>query len=120
MVYDDALGRRVRQALVGRTDVVEKTMFGGITFMVAGNMCCGVNRNDLIIRLDGNKRAEDLESQHVRAWDFMKRPMSGMFAITAAGCADQNSVDHWINLALKHALSLPPRTTGAAKKRPRR
>jgi hypothetical protein len=47
MAYDDALASRVRQALGGRTDVVEKAMFGGLAFMIAGNMCCGVNRNDL-------------------------------------------------------------------------
>jgi TfoX/Sxy family transcriptional regulator of competence genes len=97
MAYDDALAARVRQALSGRADVVEKPMFGGVTFMVAGNMCCGVNRNDLIIRLDGDTTPEDLKSPHVRAWDFMKRPMRGMFAIGAAGCAIQGAVDRWID-----------------------
>ena len=100
----------------GRRDVVEKAMFGGVTFMVAGNMCCGVHRNDLIIRLKGHTAAEDLRSPHVRAWDFMKRPMPGMFAVDGAGCADQKSVDSWIKLALEHALSLPPRITRIAKK----
>jgi hypothetical protein len=43
MAYDDSLAARVRRALGGRRDVVEKRMFGGLTFMVAGNMCCGVH-----------------------------------------------------------------------------
>ncbi len=115
MAYDDALAARVRQALSSRADVVEKAMFGGLTFMVAGNMCCGVNRNDLIIRVDGDTRAEELESPHVREWDFMKRPMRGMFAVAAAGCANQKTVDHWVDLALKRALSLPPKMTRSAK-----
>jgi TfoX/Sxy family transcriptional regulator of competence genes len=121
MAYDDALAARVRHALAGRTDVVEKAMFGGVTFMVAGNMCCGVNRNDLIIRLAGDTTPEDLKSPHARAWDFMKGPMRGMFAIAAAGCPNQAAVDRWIELALKHALSLPPKITATSKKsRPRR
>ena len=52
MAYDDVIAARVRSALADRNDVIEKAMFGGITFMVSGNMCCGVNRSDLIIRLN--------------------------------------------------------------------
>jgi len=116
MAYDEKLAARVRQALGGRADVVEKAMFGGLTFMVAGNMCCGVNRSDLIIRLDRHITVKDLESGHVRAWDFMTRPMPGMFAVDAAGCPNQRSVDKWVELALKHALSLPSK----AARRPKR
>ncbi len=117
MAYDEALAARVRAALARRTDVVEKPMFGGLTFMVAGNMCCGVHRNELVLRLDAGTRPEDLNSPHVRAWDFMKRPMRGIFAVSPAGCASQETVGHWVELALKHALSLPPKTAGPAKRR---
>jgi TfoX/Sxy family transcriptional regulator of competence genes len=119
MAYDDTLAARVRQALGGRRDVVEKAMFGGVSFMVAGNMCCGVYRNDLILRLDRDTTAEELQSPQVRPWDFMKGPMPGMFAVGAAGCANQKSVEHWIALALRHALSLPAKITRTPKK-PRR
>jgi TfoX/Sxy family transcriptional regulator of competence genes len=117
MAYDDLLAARVRYALSDRHDVVEKPMFGGLTFMVAGNMCCGVNRNDLIIRLDAETALEDLHSPHVREWDLMKRPMRGIFAVTTAGCASQETVDHWVKLALKHALSLAPKAMRAARTR---
>jgi TfoX/Sxy family transcriptional regulator of competence genes len=117
MAYDDQLAARVRRALSDRHDVVEKPMFGGLTFMVAGNMCCGVNRDDLILRLDSKTALEDLDSPHVRLWDFMKRPMPGMFAVTAAGCASQKTVDRWVKLALAHALSIPPKAIRAAKTR---
>ena len=115
MAYDESLAARVRQSLAGRLDLEEKTMFGGLTFMVAGNMCCGVNRDDLIIRLDAGTALEDLHSPHVRAWDFMKRPMRGTFAVSAAGSATQKTVDLWVELALRHALSLPPKPTPGAK-----
>jgi hypothetical protein len=68
MPYDQLLAERVRRALEGRTDMVEKAMFGGLAFMVSGNMCCGVNRDDLIIRLDTRTTAEQLDSPHVRPW----------------------------------------------------
>jgi TfoX/Sxy family transcriptional regulator of competence genes len=109
MAYDQLLAARVRRALANRADMVEKRMFGGVAFMVAGNMCCGVNRDDLIVRLDGKTAIEDLASPHVRAWDFMKRPMKGMFAVSAAGCASQKAVDEWVAIALTHALTLPPK-----------
>ena len=120
MAYDESLAARVRQSLAGRPDVEEKPMFGGLTFMVAGNMCCGVNRDDLIIRLDAGTAVEDLHSPQVRAWDFMKRPMRGIFAVSPPGCATQKTVDRWVELALRHALSLPPKPkSGAKPRRPR-
>jgi TfoX/Sxy family transcriptional regulator of competence genes len=115
MAYDDLLAARVQRALSDRHDVVEKPMFGGLTFMVAGNMCCGVNRDDLIIRLDAKTALEDLNSPHVRLWDFMKRPMPGMFAVNPAGCANQKTVDHWVKLAIARALSIPPKAIRTAK-----
>jgi TfoX/Sxy family transcriptional regulator of competence genes len=116
MAYDDTLAARVRRALSRRADIAEKSMFGGIAFMVAGNMCCGVNRNDLVIRLPRQTAAEDLGSPHVRAWDLMKRPMPGMFAVASDGCVNQKLVDGWVKLALEYARSLPPRSARAAKK----
>jgi hypothetical protein len=117
MAYDELLAGRIRGRLADRTDVVENAMFGGVTFMVAGNMCCGVNRDDLIIHLDAGTALEQLNSPLVRLWDFMKRPMPGMFAVSPAGCASQEMVDHWVSLALTHALSLPPKVKRAAKTR---
>jgi TfoX/Sxy family transcriptional regulator of competence genes len=52
VAYDEKLAARVRTLLTDRTDVSERKMFGGLTFMVAGHMCCGVNGDELIIRLD--------------------------------------------------------------------
>jgi TfoX/Sxy family transcriptional regulator of competence genes len=120
VAYDESLAARVRQSLATRADVDEKLMFGGLTFMVAGNMCCGVNRNDLIIRVDPKTAVEDLHNPQVRAWDFMKRPMRGIFAVNAAGCATQKRVDSWVELALRHALSLPPKSGRGTKPRRRR
>lgn len=113
MAYDESLAARVRRTLADRTDVSEKRMFGGVTFMIAGNMCCGVNRNDLIIRLKPQTAVKDLHSPDVRPWDFMKRPMPGIFAVSPRGCASQAAVDRWVRIALENAVSLPPKSRGA-------
>ncbi len=107
MAYDDSLAARVLRALGDRADVVEERMFGGLTLMVAGNMCCGVNLDKLILRLDAKTAVKHLDSPHVRAWDFMKRPMKGMFAVSPSGCASQKAVDRWVGMAVRHALTLP-------------
>jgi TfoX-like protein len=52
VAYNEELAERVREALADRTDVEEKKMFGGLSFMVAGQMCCGVLKNDLIVRIE--------------------------------------------------------------------
>lgn len=117
MPYSPQIAERIRRTLAGRTDVVEKTMFGGITFMVAGNMCCGVHGDDLILRLDPATPLEELRNPHARVWDFMKRPMPGMFAVSAKGCARQDGVDRLVTTALQRALSLPAK--GPKKTRPR-
>lgn len=118
MAYDQILAGKVRCALEDRKDVVEKAMFGGLTFMVSGNMCCGVHRDDLILRLDARTTVEELNNPHARPWDFMpSRPMPGMFAISAPGIPDQSAIDMWVALAVKHATSLPVKVKGA-KARP--
>ena len=61
MSYDEALAARVRQILASRTDVEEKKMFGGLTFMLGGHMCCGVAGGELVLRLGKAGALEALE-----------------------------------------------------------
>jgi TfoX/Sxy family transcriptional regulator of competence genes len=107
MAFDASLAARVRKALAGRTDVVEKSMFGGLTFMVAGKMCCGVLKDELMVRLSPAAALAELKSRHARVCDFTRRPMPGFFIVGAQGCRDQRSVAGCVRLALKYVLSLP-------------
>lgn len=70
MAFDEFLGGRVRTALSDRDDVVEKRMFGGLAFMVGGNMCVGIIGNDLMVRVGPEGDAEALARPHVRPMDF--------------------------------------------------
>ena len=107
MAYDQALAARVRKELGSRSDVVEKPMFGGLTFMVAGKMCCGVTKDELMIRLSPAASLAELDSPHARVCDFTRRPMPGFFIVGSQGCRDQRSVGVCVRLALDYVLSLP-------------
>jgi hypothetical protein len=93
--------------LHSRTDVVEKPMFGGLTFMVNGKMCCGVIKDELMIRLSPATTLTELASPHARVCDFTRRPMAGFFIVGSQGCRDERSVGRGVRRALDYVLSLP-------------
>ncbi len=66
MAYDQSLAARVRRALTTAGNVAEKSMFGGLTFMVAGNMCCGIIKDELMIRLGPETTLRTLNSPAIR------------------------------------------------------
>jgi TfoX/Sxy family transcriptional regulator of competence genes len=75
MAVDQKLAARVRKLLADRSDLTERRMFGGLTFMVRGHMCCGVQGNELILRLGPDGAGEALASAH--APDAFHRPPTG-------------------------------------------
>src|SRR6266571_9345667 len=75
VAYNEELAGRVRASLADRTDVEEKKMFGGLSFMVAGQMCCGVLKNDLIVRIEPTEFDKLVALPRVRPFDFTGRPM---------------------------------------------
>lgn len=108
MAYDERLAGRVRALLADREDVSERRMFGGLTFMVGGHMCCGVNGDELIVRLDPAHETEALARPHARPMDFTGRPMRGFVTVRSEGLEGRR-LDRWVKEALARADSLPPR-----------
>lgn len=109
MPFDEHLASRVRSYLEARTDLGERKMFGGLCFLVRGNMCCGLVRGDLMLRL-GNEGAEvALGEPGVRAMDFTGRPMKSMVYVGGDVIADDAVLEGWLDRALAFALSLPPK-----------
>jgi len=106
MGYDEQLAARVRALLSDRADVSERKMFGGLTFMVGGNMCCGVNKDELIVRLDPEREDEALSRPHARAMDFTGRRMPGFITVQPEGL-DGEQLDEWVQDAVARAASLP-------------
>ena len=106
MAYDEDLAARVRALLANRTDTDEHKMFGGLTFMIGGNMCCGVNRDELIVRVDPDHEDEALARPHVRPMDFTGRPMRGFLTVRPAGLKG-DKLNRWVQEAVARAESLP-------------
>jgi TfoX/Sxy family transcriptional regulator of competence genes len=102
MAFDEGLAERVRALLATRSDVAERRMFGGLTFMVAGHMCCGVHGDELILRLGPDGAEQALESAHVRPMDFTGRPMRGFVTVRPEGLAGKQ-LQRWVDRAVAFA-----------------
>ena len=109
MTYDEHLAGRVRALLAATPRVSERKMFGGLAFMVSGNIACGIVGSDLMLRLgeDGADRA--LDEPHVRPMDFTHRPMKSMVYVNQAGTRTPSALRAWVDLAVAYASSLPPK-----------
>jgi TfoX/Sxy family transcriptional regulator of competence genes len=108
MAYDEQLAARIRTLLADRTDVSERKMFGGLTFMISGNMCCGVNRNELILRLDPDREDEALARPHARPMDLTGRRMRGFVTVQPDGLKGDR-LKQWVQDAVARAEALPPK-----------
>lgn len=89
--------------------LVEKKMFGGVGFLLAGNMACGVHTDGLIVRVGPNAYAAALTRPHAAPFDMTGRPMTGWVRIAAAGCADDAVLREWVEQAVHFVLTLPPK-----------
>jgi TfoX/Sxy family transcriptional regulator of competence genes len=107
MAYDEQLAERVRAALPPGL-FAERKMFGGIAFMVQGNMCCGVLGDDLIVRL-GERGEAALKEPHVRPFDFTGKPMRNIVYVSADGVAADGELQRWVDAGLDFTLTLPPK-----------
>jgi TfoX/Sxy family transcriptional regulator of competence genes len=108
MAYSEELAGRVRTVLADRGDVAERPMFGGLTFMVAGHMCCGVHGDELIVRVHPDDEDEALEHPHARPMDFTARPMRGFVTVAPSGL-DGAALERWVGRAVAHAETQPPK-----------
>jgi TfoX N-terminal domain len=108
VTYDEKLAARVRAVLSERSDVREQKMFGGLTFMVAEHMCCGINGDELIVRLDPDREQDALARPHARTMDLTGTPMRGFITIRPAGLKG-GALKLWVREAVARAESLPPK-----------
>ena len=82
MAYDEDLAERVLGVLGGKPGLTQRKMFGGLAFMLRGNLACGVLRNDLMVRVPKDGYEAMLARPHVREMDFTGRPMRGWVVVT--------------------------------------
>jgi TfoX/Sxy family transcriptional regulator of competence genes len=106
VAYNLKLAERIRSELTGMP-FVEKKMFGGVGFLLNGNMACGVNKDDLIVRVDPEMHAALLNKPHVRPFDMTGRPVKGWLVVEANGIKTGAQLSKWIKEGVEFALTLP-------------
>jgi TfoX/Sxy family transcriptional regulator of competence genes len=107
MAFDSHLADRVRQRLGKRRGVSEKEMFGGLGFLLHGNMACGILGDEMIVRLGAEAGEEALREAHTRPFDFTGRPMKGWLFVEGEALDDEDALDRWVERAVQFVSGLP-------------
>jgi TfoX/Sxy family transcriptional regulator of competence genes len=108
MAYNQELAGRIRQITEDHI-LGEKVMFGGISFLLHGNMACGVIGEELIVRVGPDAFPEAMQRQGARVFDFTGKPMTGWVKVAPEGIANEQDLREWIHMGLAFAASLPPK-----------
>lgn len=106
MAYDEKLADRVRNTLAGRKGLAEKKMFGGISFMLNGKMCCGVVKDDLVIRVGPERYEKALAEPYVRPMDYTGHPLRGFVFVSPPGYQTDEALANWVERAARFVISL--------------
>ena len=109
MAYDEGLATRVRDQLGDQPGLAEKKMFGGLAFLLDGNMACGVRGHDLIVRVAADAAEAARWEPGTRPCDLTGRPLSGGLLVEAGGHAEDDDLRRWVDRGLAYATSLPPK-----------
>jgi hypothetical protein len=109
VAYNAGLADDIRAHLGNRTDLTEKEMFGGIAFMVGGNMAVGVSGDDLMVRVGKETYDEALTRPGVREFDMSGRPMRGWVLVSDKGYSTEADFASWIDRGVSYAENLPPK-----------
>jgi TfoX/Sxy family transcriptional regulator of competence genes len=107
MAFSEALAECIRQALARRKNIEEKKMFGGIGFLLNGNLLVGVWKDSLCVRLGPEQAEEALPEPHVKEFDITGRPMKGWVLVGTEGVEDDEQLKGWIQRAVKFVGKLP-------------
>lgn len=107
MAYDNELANRIRGILDGHMGIAEKGMFGGLAFMLNGNMCVGVVKADLMVRVGADDYDAALAHEGARPMDFTGRPLRGFVFVSGEAVATDGSLAEWVGRGLAFAASLP-------------
>jgi len=109
MTFNELTAQRIRTALQQTPGVSERHMFGGVTFLYEGNMCCGVIDNDLVVRVGPSQYPVALQEPHARPMDFTGRALTGFVYVAREGFEAQTALEQWVGRGLQFVQSLPPK-----------
>jgi TfoX/Sxy family transcriptional regulator of competence genes len=107
MAFSEALAERIRHLLARRKGIEEKRMFGGIGFLLNGNLLVGVRKDSLLVRLGPEQSDEALKQAHVSEFEITGRPMKGWVLVEPEGVTGDDQLKGWIQRAVKFVGKLP-------------
>jgi TfoX/Sxy family transcriptional regulator of competence genes len=108
MAYDEAFAHRVRELLAEEDGVTERAMFGGLAFLVGGNMAVGISSTaELMVRVGPDATDEALSRPHTRLFDMTGRPMKGWILVARAGVETKRQLAPWVERGVRFARTLP-------------
>ena len=109
MAYDEALALRVSAVLGDLAGLTEKKMFGGVGYLLNGNMACGVHKEYLIVRVGPDRYQAALEQEHTKVFDITGRPMTGWVMVDSDGLVADDELQRWVQKGSDFAETLPPK-----------
>jgi TfoX/Sxy family transcriptional regulator of competence genes len=107
MAFSEELGERIRQELARRKGIEEKKMFGGIGFLLNGNLLVGVWKDSLIVRLGPEEGEEALKEPHVSEFNITGRAMKGWVLVAPEGVEADEELSGWVQRAVEFVGKLP-------------
>ena len=110
MAYDAELADRIRQVVQGERGLTEKRMFGGVAFLVYGNMAVSASsKGGLLLRIDPAQTGSLVGEPHVRRFEMRGREMDGWLRVDAEALATDDDLRRWVSRGVIYARSLPPK-----------
>ena len=109
MAYDEQLAVRVRKLVARKAGYSERKMFGGLCFMINGNMACGVLADALIVKVPKSETPDFLKRRHTRAFDFTGKAMRGFVVVEASGLGRSDALARWVQRGLDTATEMAPK-----------
>jgi hypothetical protein len=109
MAYDEGLEYRVMELLEDKPGIVRKKMFGGVCFLIHGNMACGIINDHLIVRVGLERYEASLKLPHTGKFDITGKPMKGWVMVSSEGYETDDDLLEWVQHGFQYASSLPPK-----------
>jgi TfoX/Sxy family transcriptional regulator of competence genes len=107
VAFNQGLADDIRARIGSHSGLTEKQMFGGIAFMIGGNMAVGVSGDELMVRVGKDAHDEAVSRPGARIFDLSSRPMRGWVVVSPEGFTTETELDGWIRQGVTHAESLP-------------
>ena len=110
MAYDEELAHRIREVVEGEPGLREQRMFGGLAFLLNGNMAVSASgQGGLLLRVDPGQADSLVDQEHVRRFEMRGREMNGWLRVTAEGVGTHDELEPWVSRGVGYARSLPPK-----------